>query len=157
MKKPTNPSLKLPVPRICPALDEGFRPAVLANRAFREVVSESGAGVPLVLDLERADGSMSRFETEDEGAARIRETIGTYRGYAIAHYADFYELRHVLILGRCTFGRGGSIILDGARAVLDAEFPSLAAEVNIRLPDEKSRRVGQAIAAASWPIIEEGV
>jgi predicted NBD/HSP70 family sugar kinase len=106
---------------------------------------------------EKLKAVQARLEAGDEGAARIWKTIGTYLGYGIAHYADFYELKHVLILGRCTSGRGGSIILNGARAVLDAEFPSLAAKVNIQLPDEKSRRVGQAIAAASLPILEEDV
>jgi len=50
---------------------------------------------------------------------------------------------------RVTSGRGGQIILDGAKAVLESEFPEVAARANIQLPDEKSRRVGQSIAAAS--------
>jgi hypothetical protein len=79
--------------------------------------------------------------------------MGYYMGYAIAHYADFYSLRHVLILGRCTSGSGGQIILDGANQVLRAEFPDLAERINIQLPDEKSRRVGQSIAAASLPAV----
>ena len=79
-----------------------------------------------------------------------------YLGYAVAHYADFYEVKHMLILGRCTSGRGGPLILDGARKVLAAEFPELAGRINIQLPDEKSRRVGQSIAAASLPALEGG-
>ena len=82
---------------------------------------------------------------------KIWESIGVYLGYGIAHYADFYDLRHVLILGRVTSGRGGDIILDGAKAVLESEFPDVASRINIQLPDEKSRRVGQSIAAASLP------
>ena len=74
-------------------------------------------------------------------------------GYGVAHYADFYDIRHVLILGRCTSGRGGQIILDGANEVLRTEFPELAARIHLQLPDEKSRRVGQSIAAASLPQI----
>ena len=88
----------------------------------------------------------------NEGARRIWETIGTYLGYAVAHYAEFYEVRHMLILGRVTSGSGGDIIVAKAREVLAAEFPELAA-VNIQLPDEKSRRVGQSIAAASLPAL----
>ena len=57
----------------------------------------------------------------------------------------------MLILGRVTSGRGGALILEGAQAVLAAEFPELAARINLQLPDEKSRRVGQSIAAASLP------
>jgi predicted NBD/HSP70 family sugar kinase len=93
------------------------------------------------------------LEAGHEGAARVWESIGVYLGYGIAHYADFYDLRHVLILGRVTSGRGGHIILDGAKAVLSSEFPDIAARVNLQLPDEKSRRVGQSIAAASLPAI----
>jgi hypothetical protein len=79
--------------------------------------------------------------------------MGVYMGYAIAHYADFYAIRHVLILGRCTSGEGGDIILNRAMDVLRREFPEVAAAVNIQLPDEKSRRVGQSIAAASLPML----
>jgi len=74
-------------------------------------------------------------------------------GYAIAHYADFYTLKHVLILGRVTSGTGGTIILDTAKTVLRDTFPALADRTHIQLPDEKSRRVGQSIAAASLPKI----
>ena len=94
-----------------------------------------------------------KLEAGHAGARQIWETMGIYLGYTIAHYADFYDIRHVLILGRCTSGRGGPLILEGAQAVLKAEFPKLAAQINIQLPDEKSRRVGQSIAAASLPEI----
>jgi predicted NBD/HSP70 family sugar kinase len=86
----------------------------------------------------------------DERAARIFETIGIYLGYTIAHYAEFYDLEHMLILGRVTSGAGGDIILDRAHAVLAAEFPELH-RVRLGLPDEQARRVGQSIAAASLP------
>ena len=48
-------------------------------------------------------------------------------------------------------------ILDGALEVLKVEFPKLKERVNLQLPDEKSRRVGQAIAAASLPAIDQEV
>lgn len=87
----------------------------------------------------------------DDRARKIFETIGVYVGYGIAHYADFYELRHVLILGRVTSGVGGNIVLEKAQEILRAEFPELAEKVELHLPDEKTRRVGQAVAAASLP------
>ena len=96
----------------------------------------------------------ARLEDGHAGATRIWQTIGVYLGYGLAHYADFYDLKHALILGRVTSGRGGPLILDGAKAVLAAEFPELASRINIQLPDEKSRRVGQSIAAASLPALE---
>ncbi|HOS93046.1 MAG TPA: ROK family protein [Armatimonadota bacterium] len=89
----------------------------------------------------------------DERVPPIYESIGSYLGYAIAHYADFYELKHVLVLGRVTSGAGGQLIIDRANRVLGEEFPELAARITVSLPDERSRRVGQAIAAASLPAI----
>jgi predicted NBD/HSP70 family sugar kinase len=90
----------------------------------------------------------------DERARLIFETIGCYVGYGVAHYADFYDLRHVLILGRVTSGEGGTLILERAQQVLEKEFPELAARLTLHLPDESSRRVGQAVAAASLPVIK---
>jgi predicted NBD/HSP70 family sugar kinase len=85
----------------------------------------------------------------DDRARLIFETIGCYVAYGVAHYADFYELRHVLILGRVTSGEGGNIILRRAQETLKQEFPELAPGLVLHLPDESSRRVGQAVAAAS--------
>jgi len=79
--------------------------------------------------------------------------MGIFLGYALAHYADFYDIKHVLILGRCTSGRGGDLILSGATEVLKSEFPELSSRMLVQLPDEKSRRVGQSIAAASLPAL----
>lgn len=104
-----------------------------------------------VTDAERLKAVQEKLEAGDEGALKIWQTIGIYLGYALAHYADFYALKHVLILGRVTSGRGGTVILDTANEVLRGEFPDLAAELQIQLPDEKGRRVGQSIAAASLP------
>jgi predicted NBD/HSP70 family sugar kinase len=115
-----------------------------------------GVGITLPAEATKAEKLkhvQAALEAGHEGAAKIWESIGVYLGYGIAHYADFYDLKHVLILGRVTSGRGGHIILDGAKAVLASEFPDLAARVNIQLPDEKSRRVGQSIAAASLPVV----
>jgi predicted NBD/HSP70 family sugar kinase len=95
-----------------------------------------------------------RLRWGDEGARRIFETIGCYVGYGVAHYEDFYKLRHVLILGRVTSGEAGSLILKGAQEVLRTEFPRLAETIALHLPDESSRRVGQAVAAASLPALK---
>lgn len=97
----------------------------------------------------------SLLETGDERAKQVWETIGCYMGYAIAHYAEFYTIRHLLILGRVSSGIGGTIILDKANEVLSIEFPEIAEQLELHLPDEKTRRVGQAVAAASLPKIEQ--
>lgn len=116
------------------------------------------AGIELpdgVTDAEKLKSVQEKLEAGHEGALKIWQSIGCYMGYAVPQYADFYDIKHVLILGRCTSGRGGDLILDGARKVLEAEFPDVAARVSIQLPDEKSRRVGQSIAAASLPEIRK--
>jgi predicted NBD/HSP70 family sugar kinase len=91
----------------------------------------------------------------DERAKQIFETIGCYLGYGIAYYSQFYEIEAVLILGRVTSGEGGKIIMQKAKEVLGKEFPDLYDGITLNLPDESSRRVGQSIAAASLPLIED--
>jgi predicted NBD/HSP70 family sugar kinase len=87
----------------------------------------------------------------DPRAQSVFETIGVCLGYALAQYADMYDLRHVLVLGRVTSGAGGDLIVGQAREVLNREFPELPDRLALHLPDEKSKRVGQAVAAASLP------
>ena len=93
------------------------------------------------------------MEKGDQNAADIYDTIGAYFGYAIAYYSEFYDIKHVLIMGRVTSGQGGQILLSRAQEVLDVEFPELAEKIKLHIPDEKSRRVGQSVAAASLPKI----
>lgn len=107
-----------------------------------------------VTDAEKLKIVQSRLEAGHEGALKIWQTIGVYLGYALAHYAEFYAVKHILVLGRCTSGQGGSIIVDEANRVLQTEFPELAGRIQVHLPDEKSRRVGQSIAAASLPVLK---
>ncbi|WP_193211608.1 ROK family protein [Luteolibacter marinus] len=89
----------------------------------------------------------------DERAAALYRTLGTCFGYAIPHYARFYDIKHLLLLGRVLSGEGGEILLDQARTVLREEFPTLSAGIEISTPDETMKRHGQAIAAASLPVI----
>jgi predicted NBD/HSP70 family sugar kinase len=91
------------------------------------------------------------MDAGDYRARKIYETTGVYLGYGVAHFADFYDLENVLILGRVTSGPGGDLILSGAREVLKVEFPELGQRIQFHIPDEKDKRHGQAIAAASLP------
>src|SRR5688572_16070174 len=59
----TNDGLKLIAPKITPVLDPMFRPAALANRAFREELAGCEACVPVGLGVEQADGSIFRRNT----------------------------------------------------------------------------------------------
>ena len=44
-------------------------------------------------------------------------------------------------------------ILEKANEVLRTEFPELFKKIQLHIPDEKARRVGQSVAAASLPKI----
>lgn len=83
-------------------------------------------------------------------ANKIFESIGVYLAYALAFYAEFYQIKHVLILGRVTSGIGGDTILSVCKETLNKEFPEYS-HFNIQMPSEYMRRVGQSIAAASLP------
>ena len=80
-------------------------------------------------------------------ARQIYEDIGTYLGYTLPYYAMFYDIKHILLLGRVTSGEGGNIVMDRANQVLAEEFPEYS--FRVEMPDETNRRVGQSIAAAS--------
>jgi predicted NBD/HSP70 family sugar kinase len=135
--------------------DRGCGARYLSQQCVFRLAPAAGIEIPEALpDAEKLQLVQEKLRAGHAGAGRIWQTMGIYLGYAIAHYADFYDLKHVLILGRCTSGSGGPLLLDGARLVLRAEFPELAARIRIQLPDERSRRVGQAIAAASLPALE---
>ena len=88
-----------------------------------------------------------------KGALQIFKDIGVYLADTIAWYAEFYDIRHVLILGRVTSGIGGDLILETARATLKADFPEYK-DIEIGMPSEYMRRVGQSIAAASLPDVK---
>ena len=109
---------------------------------------EADPKLPLPEKLKQVQKLMDQ---EDVRARKIYQTIGTYLGYAIAHFSDFYELENVLILGRVTSGPGGDVIIAGAKEVLKVEFPELTGKIAFHIPDEKDKRHGQAVAAASLP------
>ena len=108
------------------------------------------AAEPLPAKLERVQKLVA---AGDGRARRVYETIGVWFGYTIAHYADFYDIRHLLVLGRVMSGEGGNLILQVAEKVLKEEFPEVAERIRFHIPDEQEKRHGQAIAAASLPAI----
>lgn len=135
--------------------DRGVGALYLSQQCVFRLAGKAGIDVPSDgTDADRLKYIQTKLEAGHQGAADIWRSMGCYMGYAIAHYADFYDLKHVLILGRCTSGQGGTLIVDGAHEVLAKEFPDLAGRVQVQLPDEKARRVGQSIAAASLPPLD---
>ena len=133
--------------------DRGCGVQYFSQQAVGRLIPASGLEIDSALGLpERLVRVQEAMGRGDERAARIYQSIGTYLGYAIPHYAEFYEFRHVLLLGRVTTGEGGAIIAGRAREIVESEFPELA--VRLHLPDEKEKRHGQAMAAASLPALD---
>ncbi|MBQ9833383.1 MAG: ROK family protein [Clostridia bacterium] len=115
------------------------------------------AGIELDETLSLADKLkqvQSLMAEDDERAAKVFESIGCYLGHTLPFYAMFYDLSYLILLGRVTSGKGGDIVLDVCKKVLSEEYPELAAKLTVMLPDEKIRRVGQSVAAASLPAIK---
>ena len=132
--------------------DRGVGANYFSQQAVFRLAPAGGIPVDDRLGLaERLKSVQERLEAGDPAARQVWDAIGIYLGYGLGLYAEFYEMKHVLILGRVTSGSGGDLILSRAKDVLAAEYPELAARARISLPDEKSRRVGQAVAAASLP------
>lgn len=130
--------------------DVGIGALYFSQQAVNKLLPAAKIKLPKEMDLpERLKEVQSLMAAGDPRAAKIYETIGVYLGYTIPHYLGFYDFDHMLILGRVTTGEGGDIVLAKAREVLAKEFPEIA--INMHVPDEKSRRVGQAVAAASLP------
>lgn len=134
--------------------DHGVGALYFSQQAVNKLLPAAGIHLPAELGLpERLKEVQALMSKGDLRASKIYETIGVCLGYAIPHYADFYDFQHVMILGRVTTGQGGDVLIAKAREVLRQEFPETAAKIEIHVPDEKSRRVGQAVAAASLPAI----
>ncbi len=88
---------------------------------------------------------------DDPRAVAIFETIGAYLAYTVVLYSQFYDIEHMMLMGRVMSGKGGDTILEVCNKILAEEYPELAKKCEVMLPDEKTRRVGQSFAAASLP------
>ena len=93
------------------------------------------------------------MEKDDPRAIAIFETIGAYLAYTTVLYAQFYNIEYMMLLGRVMSGKGGDTILKVCNDILADEYPELYKKCLVTLPDEKMRRVGQSVAAASLPKI----
>ena len=106
---------------------------------------------PALTPAEKLKVVQALMEKDDVRAQKVFRDIGIYLAYTVVQYAKFYELRNLMLLGRVMSGKGGDMILSTCQNVLKEEFPALYEQVSVMLPDEKTRRVGQSVAAASLP------
>jgi predicted NBD/HSP70 family sugar kinase len=136
--------------------DGGVGAQYFSQQAVGRLLAPAGitlpGDMPLPVKLEEVQKLAA---SGDARAMRIYDTIGVFFGYNIATYADFYEIRSLLVLGRVMTGVGGDRILEVAKKVVAAEFPEIAERIRFHIPDEKEKRHGQAIAAASLPAIQQ--
>lgn len=132
--------------------DIGVGAMYFSQQAVNRLALEKSMRFPAKMPLpERLERVQERMQEGDVTALSIFQTIGLYLGYSVPWYREFYGFDNLMILGRVTSGLGGVIILETARLLLADQFPELAEEVEVFMPDEKARRLGQSVAAASLP------
>jgi predicted NBD/HSP70 family sugar kinase len=136
--------------------DHGCAVQYLSQQAVGRLLEPAQIDVPPSMPLPaRLKHLQALMQTGDRRAIAVYLTLGAYLGYALAHLANVYDFGHVLVLGRVTSGPGGTVMIDKALDALRADFPELAARVDLSMPGEKEKRHGQAIAAASLPARDE--
>jgi predicted NBD/HSP70 family sugar kinase len=135
--------------------DLGVGAQYFSQQAVARLAPLAGLEFPDEMPLpERLVEVQHLMKKNDPRAEKIYRTIGTYFGYAVAHFCEFYEVRHILLLGRVMSGHGGELIVEEGRRVLGQVFPDLLEKVDIVTPGEKEKRHGQAVAAASLPELD---
>ena len=122
----------------------------------QDAVIKLAPAAGLVLDdgltpAEKLKAVQGLMEEHDARAVKIFEAIGCYLAHTMELYSMFYDVEHMIVLGRVMSGKGGDIILAECKRIMAEEYPALARKMTVMLPDEKTRRVGQAVAAASLP------
>ena len=136
--------------------DYGVGCKYFSQDAVIKLAPAAGITIPGELSLaEKLKFVQALMEQDDPRAQAIFETIGAYLAYTAVLYAQFYNIEHMMMLGRVMSGKGGDTILQVCNDILANEYPELAKKCLVTLPDEKMRRVGQAVAAASLPQIKK--
>ena len=134
--------------------DYGVGCKYFSQDAVIKLCPAAGIELPEELSLaEKLKFVQKLMEADDPRAQAIFETIGAYFAYTMVLYSQFYDLDYMMLMGRVMSGKGGDTILKVCNDILAEEYPALAAKCKVTLPDEKMRRVGQAVAAASLPKI----
>ena len=136
--------------------DFGVGCKYFSQDAVIKLAPAAGIELPEELTLaEKLKFVQKLMEADDPRAQAIFETIGVYLAYTTVLYAQFYDIEYMMLLGRVMSGKGGDTILRVCNEILADEYPELAAKCTVTLPDEKMRRVGQSVAAASLPQIKK--
>ena len=134
--------------------DRGCGVQYLSQQATARLMGPAGIAVDASAPLpERLVRLQELMAAGDRRADLVYRTVGTYLGYALLVYRDHYDLERLLLLGRVMTGGGGDVIIAAAREVLAVEAPAFAERLVVQAVDERLKRHGQAVAAASLPRI----
>ncbi len=134
--------------------DRGCGVQYFSQQATGRLMAPAGIDIDASTSLpERLVHLQERMAAEDPRAALVYRTVGSYLGYGLLTYREEYDLDHLLLLGRVMTGPGGDLVIETAREVLAAEDPVAAEGIVFHLADERQKRHGQAVAAASLPEI----
>ncbi len=132
--------------------DAGVGAMYFSQQAVDHHARAFGFKFPKSMKLpERLKVVQEAMEKHDPRALRVYLEIGRHLANSAAWYHEFYDYSNLMILGRVTSGFGGEIILNTAQMGLEAIDPYLAEQIEIFMPDEKARRLGQSVAAAQIP------
>ena len=139
------------------SLDAGVGAMAFSQQAVNWLAQKYGFKFPKTMKLpERLKVVQAAMEKGDDRALKVYIQIGRFLAHAIPWYNEFYDYENMMILGRVTSGLGGSVILETATTVLKDVYPEWAEKIDIFMPDEKARRLGQSVAAAQIPVIKKG-
>lgn len=134
--------------------DRGCGVQYLSQQATGRLMAPAGFELDDSTPLpERLVHLQERTAAGDPRADLVYHTVGVYLGHALLTYRELYDLDHLLLLGRVMTGAGGDLIIEQARAVLAAQDSAAAEAIVFHLADERQKRHGQAVAAASLPAL----
>ena len=134
--------------------DAGVGAMYFSQQAVDWLARENGFSFPKAMKLpERLKAVQAAMEKGDARAVKVYVQIGRFLAHTVPWYHEFYDYGNLMILGRVTSGLGGEIVLETARTMLHDVYPEWAEKIDIFMPDEKTRRLGQSVAAAQIPTI----
>jgi hypothetical protein len=136
--------------------DAGVGSMAFSQQAVNWLAEKYGFKFPKTMALpERLKVVQAAMEKGDDKALKVYVQIGRFLAHAVPWYNEFYDYENMMILGRVTSGLGGEIILETAKTILKDVYAEWAEKIDIFMPDEKARRLGQSVAAAQIPVIKK--
>ena len=137
--------------------DYGVGAMAFSQQAVNWLAEKEGFKFPKAMKLpERLKAVQAAMEKGDAKALKVYVQVGRFLAHAIPWYNEFYDYENMMVLGRVTSGLGGEVILETAKTLLHDVYPEWAEKIDVFMPDEKARRLGQSVAAAQIPVIKKG-